>query len=67
MAKHCVNVFEVGMTPEEFIDRYREGLTAGGATEGHEREMVGQARTAFGLGDKDLVLGQHKVGMLSVS
>ena len=33
MAKRCVNVFEVGMTPEEFCDRYREGLTAGGVTE----------------------------------
>ena len=53
--------------PGGICDRYREGLTAGGDTEGHEREMVGQARTAFGLGDKDLVLGQHKVGMLSVS
>ena len=60
MARRCVNVFEVGMTPE-FCDRYRDGLTARGVTEGHEREMVGQARTAFGLGEKDLVLGQHKV------
>ena len=33
MAKRCVNIFEVGMTPEEFCDRYREGLTAGGVTE----------------------------------
>ena len=36
MARRCVNVFEVGMTPEEFCDRYRDGLTAGGITEGHE-------------------------------
>ena len=66
MARRCVNVFEVGMTPEEFCDRYREGLAAGGVTEGHGREMVGQARTTFGLGEKDLVLGQHKVGMFIV-
>ena len=53
--------FEVGMTLEEFCERYRDGLTTGGITEGHDREMVAQARTAFGLGDKDLVLGKHKV------
>ena len=61
MARCCVNIFEVGMTPEEFCERYRDGLTTGGITEGHDREMVAQARTAFGLGDKDLVLGKHKV------
>ena len=53
--------FEVGMTLEEFCERYRDGLTTGSVTEGHDREMVAQARTAFGLGDKDLVLGKHKV------
>ena len=36
MARRCVNVFEVGMTPEEFCDRYRDGLTAGSVTEGHD-------------------------------
>ena len=61
IARRCINVFEVGMTPEEFCDRYRDGLTASSVTQGHERELVGQARTAFGLGEKDLVLGQHKV------
>ena len=53
--------------PEEFCDCYRDGLTASGITEGHEREMVGQARTAFGLGEKDLVLGQHKVRLFHSS
>jgi chitin synthase len=42
----------------------RDGLTAGNVTEGHDREMVAQARTAFSLGEKVLVLGQHKVSML---
>ena len=37
MARCCVNIFEVGITPEEFRDRYREGLAAGGVTEGHGR------------------------------
>ena len=66
MARRCINVFEVGMTPEEFCDRYRDGLTASGITEGHEREMVAQARTAFGLGKKHLVL-EHKVSMFYFS
>ena len=35
------------MTPEEFCDHYRDGLTASSITEGHEWEMVGQARTAL--------------------
>ena len=66
MARRCVNVFEVGMTPEEFCDRYKEGLAAAGVSEGHEREMVGQARAVYGLGEKDLVLGQHKVSMFII-
>ena len=37
MARRCVNVFKVGITPEEFRDHYREGLAAGGVTEGHGR------------------------------
>ena len=36
MARRCINVIEVGMTPEEFCDRYRHGLTA----KGDEREMA---------------------------
>ena len=61
VARRCVHVFEVGMTPEEFNERYREGLQAGGIVEGDAREVVAQARTAFNLGEKDLVLGTHKV------
>ena len=63
IAKRCINVFEVGMTPEEFCDRYSEGLAAAGVSRGDGRDMVGQARTVFGLGEKDLVLGQHKVSV----
>ncbi|KAG5643421.1 hypothetical protein DXG03_000965 [Asterophora parasitica] len=62
IAKRCVHVFEVGMTPEEFCDRYKPGLEAGGITEGVPSEQVEQARAVFfGLTEKDLVLGQHKV------
>lgn len=61
IARRCGTVFEVGMTPEEFCERYREGLDAAGVMEGDGRERAAQARTAFGLGERDLVLGQHKV------
>jgi chitin synthase len=61
IAKRSVNVFEVNMTPEEFCERYRDGLHVGGIAEGNEREVIAQARTAFGLSEKDLVLGVHKV------
>ncbi|KAF8905955.1 glycosyltransferase family 2 protein [Gymnopilus junonius] len=61
VARRCVNVFEVGMTPREFAERYMEGLQAGGVVEGDEREVVQQARTVFGLNERDLVLGTHRV------
>ncbi|KAF9001145.1 glycosyltransferase family 2 protein [Cyathus striatus] len=61
IARRNVNVFEVGMLPAEFCDRYKEGLEGAGVVEGNDRERVEQARTAFGLEDRDVVLGQHKV------
>ncbi|KAI0074333.1 glycosyltransferase family 2 protein [Panus rudis PR-1116 ss-1] len=61
IARRCVNVFEVNMTPEEFSSRYREPLTSAGVTEGSPREQVEQARTALGLEERDLVLGMHMV------
>ncbi|KAJ6603043.1 hypothetical protein B0H10DRAFT_1957956 [Mycena sp. CBHHK59/15] len=61
VARRNASVFEVGMTFDEFCERYREGMEAGGVTEGSKSERVEQARTAFGLGEKDVVLGVHKV------
>lgn len=61
IARRSVNVFEANMSPEEFCERYGDGLHAGGIAEGDEREIIGQAKTAFGLDEKDLVLGVHKV------
>ncbi|KAJ6489438.1 glycosyltransferase family 2 protein [Mycena vulgaris] len=61
VARRNACVFEVGMTFDEFCERYGEGMEAGGVSEGGERERVEQARTAFGLGEKDVVLGVHKV------
>ncbi|KII91880.1 glycosyltransferase family 2 protein [Plicaturopsis crispa FD-325 SS-3] len=61
IAKRSVNVFEVGMTPDEFCERYREPLGAMGIVEGDTREQVEQSRSALGLQERDIVLGQHKV------
>jgi chitin synthase len=66
VAKRNVCVFEVRMTPQEFVQRYREGLEAANVTEGNDRERVEQARTAFGLGERDVVVGQHKVRLKSL-
>jgi chitin synthase len=61
VARRCVNVFEVGMTPREFCDRYHEQISGAGVVEGDNREQVEQARTALGLAENDLVMGQYKV------
>ncbi|KAJ7223811.1 chitin synthase-domain-containing protein [Mycena rebaudengoi] len=61
VARRNACVFEVGMTCAEFCERYREGLEAGGMTEGTENERVEQARMAFGLGERDVVVGVNKV------
>ncbi|KAF8870157.1 P-loop containing nucleoside triphosphate hydrolase protein [Infundibulicybe gibba] len=60
-----INVFEVGMTPDEFCKRYKESLDAIGVSEGSEQERVEQARTAFGVDEKDIVLGQSKALLAS--
>jgi len=61
VAKRCGVVLEVGMTPEEFCERYKEGLESAGVSEGDGKMRAMQARTAWGLSEQDLVLGQHKV------
>ena len=61
IARRCVNVFEVGMTPEEFCDRYKEALDDANVEDGDPKDRVESAAMAFGLGEADAVLGQHKV------
>jgi chitin synthase len=56
-------VFEVGMTPREFCDRYREKLAGVGIIEGESREQIERATATLGLKDNDLVLGQYKVSV----
>ncbi|KAJ7506209.1 glycosyltransferase family 2 protein [Mycena galericulata] len=60
-ARRCAMVFEVGMAVSEFCERYGAGMAEAGVVEGDERERVEQARTAYGMGERDIVLGVHKV------
>jgi chitin synthase len=61
VAKRCATFFEVGMTPDEFCERYKEPLDDVGIVEGDSAERVSQAATAFSFGERDVVLGHHKV------
>ncbi|KAI6130624.1 glycosyltransferase family 2 protein [Pisolithus croceorrhizus] len=63
VAKRNACVFEVGMTPEEFCQRYRDpmGKVLLGDGDGTPVEQIERMRAALGLGDTDVVLGQHKV------
>ena len=61
VTKRNVTVLEVGMTPEEFCDRYKAPLAEIGVVEGSPREQVEQSRTALSLTERDVVLGKHKV------
>ena len=65
IARRCVNVFEVSMTPEEFVGRYKEVLMGLNVAEGSAREFVEQGRTALGLEERDVVLGQRMVRFVS--
>jgi chitin synthase len=48
-------------TSRKFCDQYKDRLEDGAVIEGGEREHVKQARTAFGLAEADVVMGQQKV------
>ncbi|EIW79950.1 glycosyltransferase family 2 protein [Coniophora puteana RWD-64-598 SS2] len=62
VARRNVTVFEAGMTPEEFVDRYREALTAIGIGAAvTPLEAIAQARDKLGLTERDLVTGTYKV------
>lgn len=61
IAKRCVNVFEASLTPREFCDRYKDGMENAGVVEGGERERAEQVRTAFGMAEADIAVGQQKV------
>ena len=65
VSKRNVNVFEVGLAPDEFCTRYREPMTKMGVLDGSAKEKVERTRGVLGLQETDIVLGQYKV-ILSV-
>ncbi|KAL6309476.1 glycosyltransferase family 2 protein [Sparassis latifolia] len=67
IARRSVNVFEVTMLPDEFVQRYKAQISSLGVVEGDPREMVDQARTVLGLQEKDIVLGLHKVFLSQIA
>ncbi|KAF8549909.1 hypothetical protein OG21DRAFT_532222, partial [Imleria badia] len=61
VSKRNVNVFEVGLTPEEFCARYKDPMAKLGIVDGSAKEKVEQTRNVLGLQEIDMVLGQYKV------
>ncbi|KAJ7722410.1 glycosyltransferase family 2 protein [Mycena metata] len=59
--KGGVRVWEVGMTMEEFVERYGGEESAWAAGGGSDRDKVERARKEAGLGEADVVIGVHKV------
>ncbi|KAF8447874.1 P-loop containing nucleoside triphosphate hydrolase protein [Boletus edulis BED1] len=61
VSKRNVNVFEVGLTLDEFCTRYGEPMAKMGVMDGSAKEKVEQTRNVLGLQETDIVLGQYKV------
>ncbi|TCD65299.1 hypothetical protein EIP91_002824 [Steccherinum ochraceum] len=61
IARRCANTFEVNMTPDEFVQRYKQPLLNLGIVEGDPREQAAQTWTALGLQERDVVLGMTMV------
>ncbi|KAG8216178.1 P-loop containing nucleoside triphosphate hydrolase protein [Butyriboletus roseoflavus] len=61
VSKRNVNVFEVGLTPDEFCARYKEPMMKMGVVDGSAKEKVEQTRNILGLQEIEIVLGQYKV------
>ncbi|KAH0831304.1 glycosyltransferase family 2 protein [Lanmaoa asiatica] len=61
ISKRNVNVFEVGLTPDEFCTRYKDPMAKMGVVDGSAEEKVERTRNVLGLQETDMVLGQYKV------
>ncbi|KAG6826424.1 hypothetical protein H0H92_015837 [Tricholoma furcatifolium] len=61
ISKRAINMFEVGLTPDEFCERYATNLEMTGILDGEPLERIQQVRANLSLTDKDIVVGQHKV------
>ena len=61
VSRRNANVFEVGLTPDEFCTRYMEPMVKMGVVDASAKEKIGQTRDILGLQEIDMVLGQYKV------
>ncbi|KAF8437697.1 P-loop containing nucleoside triphosphate hydrolase protein [Boletus edulis BED1] len=61
VSKRNVNIFEVGLTLDEFHTWYGEPMAKMGMMDGSAKEKVEQTRNILGLQETDIVLGQYKV------
>ena len=60
--KRNINVFEVGLIPDEFCTWYKEPLVKMGIVDGSAKEKaLQQIRSVLDLQENDMVLGQYKV------
>lgn len=65
MARRAGTVFEVSMSPSEFLDRYKDQLALlNVAVDGGEKDRVELARQSLGLDEKEVVVGAHKVNVV---
>ncbi|KAF8438194.1 hypothetical protein L210DRAFT_3647176 [Boletus edulis BED1] len=65
VSKRNVNVFEVGLTLDEFCTRYGEPMAKMGVMDGSAKEKVEETRNVLGLQETDIVLGQYYKVFLS--
>ena len=62
VSKRNINVFEVGLTPDEFCTLYKELLAKMGIVDSSAKEKaLQQTRNILDLHENDMVLGQYKV------
>ena len=61
VSKRNINVFEVGLTPDEFCTRYKEPLAKMGVMDGSVKEKAQQTRNILDLQENNMILRQYKV------
>ena len=61
VSKRNINVFEVGLTPDEFCTQYKEPLAKMGVMDGSVKEKAQQTRNILDLQENNMILRQYKV------
>jgi chitin synthase len=60
VSKGNANVFEVGLTPDEFSSRYKKPLVKS-VVDGSAKEKAKQMRNILGLQEIEMIIEQYKV------